>query len=145
MALHYVLLMLMTVIGIKHLYDTNANFRNGVNTVWNGIKTVISTVVNAIVGFFTVTIPTAWNGLVSLFNSIPAWWNGLWTQVGQFFTSLWNEIGNFFTATIPTWVNNFINFFATLPEKIGYIIGTVFGSIVNFGVNASFLIFSGME
>jgi TP901 family phage tail tape measure protein len=126
----------LLVIGIKHLWDTNEGFRNTVTAVWNGIKTTITTVVNAIVGFFTTTIPGAWNGLVSLFNSIPAWWNGLWTQVGQFFTSLWNEIGNFFTATIPTWVNNFINFFATLPEKIGYIIGTVFASIVNFGVNA---------
>ncbi len=124
------------VLGIKHLYDTNANFRNGVNTVWNGIKTVITTVCNAIIGFFTTTIPAAWNGLVSLFNSIPAWWNGLWTNVGQFFTNLWNGIGNFFTTTIPSWINSFINFFNELPEKIGEIIGTLLADIVNFGVDA---------
>ena len=126
----------LLVVGIKHLYDTNANFRNSVNTVWNGIKTVITTVVNAIVGFFTTTIPNAWNGLVALFNSIPAWWNGLWTSVGQFFTNLWNGIGNFFTQTIPQWINNFINFFNELPEKIGEIIGTLLADIVNFGVSA---------
>ena len=126
----------LLVVEIKHLYDTNKNFRNSVNTVWNGIKTVITTVVNAIVGFFTTTIPNAWNGLVALFNSIPAWWSGLWTSVGQFFTNLWNGIGNFFTTTIPSWVNSFINLWNTLPEKIGEIIGTLLADIVNFGVSA---------
>lgn len=126
----------LLVLGIKHLWDTNEGFRIAVTNIWNGIQTVISTVVNAIVGFFTVTIPQAWNGLVSFFQGIPAWWSNLWTQVGQFFTDLWNGIISFFTTTIPQWIQSVIQWFNELPYRIGYAIGQLLASIVNFGVDA---------
>ena len=126
----------LLVVGIKHLWDTNEGFRTAVTNIWNGIKTVISTVVNVIVGFFTVTIPQAWNSLVTFFTGVPAWWSNLWTQVGDFFTNLWNGIISFFTQTIPQWVQSFIQWINQLPYNIGLALGTMLASIVNFGVSA---------
>lgn len=126
----------LLVIGIKHLWDTNEGFRTAVTNIWNNIKAVVSGVVNALVTFFTVTIPQAWNGLVAFFQGIPAWWSALWTQIGQFFTNCWNGIISFFTTTIPQWIQAVITWFNELPYKIGYAIGEILAGIVNFGISA---------
>ncbi len=50
----------LLVIGIKHLWDTNEGFRTAVTNIWNGIKTTIGGVVNAIVGFFKAAKVKLW-------------------------------------------------------------------------------------
>lgn len=107
----------LLVIGIKHLWDTNEGFRNAIINIINGIK-------------------SAWSSLMNFFSGIPAWWSNLWNQVGTFFTNLWNGIISFFTQTIPQWVNSFIKWINKLPYNIGYAIGTMLADIVNFGVDA---------
>lgn len=46
------------------LWNTNENFRNGVIKIWENVKESISGVVTAIVEFFTVTIPNAFNAVI---------------------------------------------------------------------------------
>lgn len=93
------------VAALVTLYNKNETFRNFVNTAWAQIKEVISGVVNALVNFFTVTIPEA-------IDSVIAW-----------FQTLVDNISNFFTVVIPEKINELVQWFTELPERIGYAIG----------------------
>lgn len=123
------------VAGIVILWNTNEGFRNAVIGAWNAIASTAQNVFGAIAGFFTNTLPAAWNSVVSFFNGIPAWWVGLWTQVGQFFTDIWNSIIGFFTTTIPAWIASIGQWFQQLPYNLGLILGMAVAAVMNFGVS----------
>lgn len=105
------------VAALVTLYNKNETFRNFVNTAWAQIKEVISGVVNAIVNFFTVTIPGA-------IDSVIAW-----------FQTLVDNISNFFTVVIPEKINELVQWFTELPERIGYAIGFAIGTLANWVVS----------
>lgn len=114
--------MVITVIGLVvaalvNLYNKNEAFRDFVNTAWAQIKEVISGVVNALVNFFTVTIPGA-------IDSVVAW-----------FQTLVDNISNFFTVVIPEKINELVQRFTELPERIGYAIGFAIGTLANWVVS----------
>ncbi len=54
------------VAGFIHLWNTSEEFRNFWINLWNNIKEIVSTCVDAVVGFFT----GLWTDIVSIFNSI---------------------------------------------------------------------------
>lgn len=97
--------------------------------LWEGIKTVFENAWSRIKTFFTETIP-------SWFNNFIAFCQGFWAGFTGVLKSTWNAIVRFFTETIPQWIQNVIDWFANLPYMIGYLIGQVLGSIVQFGINA---------
>lgn len=116
-------------------------------SIWEGIVSTFENIWNTIVGIADVILGwfgTSWNELwtnvgnffVNLWNGIVTWWNNLWNSIFTFFTNLINSIINFFTVTIPEALNQFVNFIATLPERIGYLIGFIIGSIVKAGIDA---------
>lgn len=105
------------VAALVTLYNKNETFRNFVNTAWAQIKEVISGVVNALVTFFTVTIPGA-------IDAVVAW-----------FQTLANNISNFFTVVIPEKINELVQWFTGLPERIGYAIGFAIGTLANWVVS----------
>lgn len=121
------------VAAFVYLWNNCEEFRNFWINLWDTISQAFSVAWDAIVGFFTTTLPEAWDSVVEWFNQIPAWWNNLWAQVGQFFTDTWNSIVSFFTETIPSWIASIGEWFAQIPYNIGYALGQAVGSVVKFG------------
>lgn len=121
------------VAAFVYLWNNCEEFREFWINLWDTISQAFSVAWDAIVGFFTTTLPEAWDSVVEWFNQIPAWWNNLWAQVGQFFTDTWNSIVSFFTETIPSWIASIGEWFAQIPYNIGYALGQAVGSVVKFG------------
>lgn len=138
------------VAGIVLAYNKCEWFRNGVNAIGEWLKT-----------FFTVTLPNAFKVVVNFFQNN---WkeillfivnpfagafallyknnetfrqkiNEFITAVKTAFTNGWNAIVNFFTTTIPTWINNIVQWFTELPNKIAYELGALVGLLATWGVS----------
>jgi phage tail tape measure protein, TP901 family len=122
--------------GLIYLWNTNEDFRNALISAWEAVSEAFSACWDAIVSFFTETLPAAWQSVVSWFQGIPEWWNGIWMQVGQFFSDCWTAIVNFFTVTIPGVIQSVIDWFQQLPYNIGYALGQGIAAILQFGINA---------
>lgn len=123
------------VAALVTLYTTNEDFRNFVNSAWESIKTVVGGVIDAIVNFFTVTIPDAINGMISWFATLPE-------RISLWLTAALSAIQTWVSNTIAKaiemgsqFVQNVVNFFSTLPERIGYWIGFALGKVVQFGID----------
>lgn len=94
-------------------YTTSEDFRNTVNAAFEAVKNVITTFVNAVVTFFTQTIPGAFNAFVAKVQEIV-------NAIGQFFSNLvstvrelaWN-IGQ----AVQDGINAAIKFIISLPGK----------------------------
>lgn len=80
---------------------------NNWQTVWNGIKDLVSDVCTAIARFFV----DLWNTIVNTFKNIGTWfgdkftsaWNAVqkaWNGAGQFFTGIWNNIKGAFSNVV---------------------------------------------
>ena len=65
-----------------YFWNTSEKFRQFWINLWEAIKTAVSTVVEAIGTFFTVTVPEAFNSFVQFFQ-------GLWEGVKEFFSGIW--------------------------------------------------------
>lgn len=123
------------VAGLVVLWNTNEGFRNAVIKAWNAIKETAVNVWGSICTFFTVTIPNAWNSLVSWFQGIPEWFKGVWDSVLAVFKEWGTNIQLFFIEAIPQVIQRVIDWFNQLPEKIGYALGYALGTIVQWGVD----------
>lgn len=121
-------LIVALVAAFIYLWNTNEDFRNFWINLWDSIKTAFENVWNAIVTFFTETIPNAFQTLKDKINEIC-------NNIKTFFENLWNSIVTFFTETIPQWIQNVIDWFSNLPYEIGYQIGLLLGNIVQFGID----------
>jgi phage-related minor tail protein len=94
-----VIIAIIALIAIFALLWTHCEgFRNFWIGLWEGIKAATKVTVDALVNFFTVTIPNGWNILVAFFIGIPAWFSGLWTGIKTSTMNIWNSIKEFFSA-----------------------------------------------
>ncbi|MFE3574431.1 hypothetical protein [Lysinibacillus sp. NPDC059133] len=71
------------------LYQTNETFRSQVQTVWEAIKTAISTAVTAVSGLIT-----------SIWSQITAFWNENQASIMATASTVWNAIGTVVTTVM---------------------------------------------
>lgn len=96
--------------------------------VWTAISTGISSFVDSVINFFTVTIP-------GVLDSLGQFFSGLWENIKTTFTDGWNAIVSFFTESIPAWIESIGQWFLELPNKIAFALGEALGSIIKWGVD----------
>lgn len=98
------------------LYNKCEWFRDGVNGILKAIKDGFFAAWDGIVEFFTETIPDAWNEMVSFFQGIPGWWNGIWDGIREKFESVWETL--LANPTIRIIVTTITDSFTKLKENL---------------------------
>ena len=106
------------VVAFTVLWNTSDKFRNFWTGLWEGIKKVTSTVVNAIAGFFTKTIPNAIETMLKAYFQLPIKIAELLgkalLKVGEFAVN----IGEKGLEAGKTFLNNVVSFFTKLPSNL---------------------------
>lgn len=143
----------LLIAGFTYLWNTSEGFRNFWIGLWEGIKNAVSTAINFIIEWFNKIVDFVknnWQSLLKLltnpfvggfellYNNCDEFRNfidNLLENIKQVFINAWNSIVVFFTETIPQWIQSVINWFANLPYEIGYQIGQILGSVIQFGLD----------
>lgn len=120
------------VVAIIGLWNNSEAFRNFVTGAFKKIQQVAQVVIDAIVNFFTVTVPSAievvmlhfqilWNKIVSVFD-------GALSAVSGFVSS----VVNFFTVRVPNAVSDMLSAAGRIPGQIASFLGSALSSAASF-------------
>lgn len=120
------------VAAIIGLWNNSEAFRNFVTSAFQKIQQVAQVVIDAIVNFFTVTVPSAievvmlhfqflWNRIVSVFE-------GALSTVSGFVSN----VVNFFTVSVPNAVSNMLSAAGRIPGQIASFLGSALSSAASF-------------
>lgn len=120
------------VAAIIGLWNNSEAFRNFVTGAFQQIQQVAQVVIDAIVNFFTVTVPSAievvmlhfqilWNKIVSVFD-------GALSTVSGFVSN----VVNFFTVRVPNAVENMLSAAGRIPGQIASFLGSALSSAASF-------------
>lgn len=117
-------LIVALVAGFIYLWNNCDSFREFWINLWGTIKEAASAALDAIVSFFTETIPNFIQSIIDWFAQLPdrlaEWGQNVYTTV---------------TTAISNMVDSAITFISELPEKIAYWLGFAAGKVVEFGLN----------
>lgn len=120
------------VVAIIGLWNNSEAFRNFVTGAFQNIQQVAQVVIDAIVNFFTVTVPSAievvmlhfqilWNRIVSVFD-------GALSTVSGFVSN----VVNFFTVRVPNAVSDMLSAAGRIPGQIASFLGRALSSAASF-------------
>ena len=120
------------VVAIVGLWNNSEAFRNFVTSAFQQIQQVAQVVIDAIVNFFTVTVPSAievvmmhfqilWNKIVSVFD-------GALSTVSGFVSN----VVNFFTVKVPNAVSNMLSAAGRIPGQIASFLSSALSSAASF-------------
>lgn len=120
------------VAAIIGLWNNSEAFRNFVTSAFQKIQQVAQVVIDAIVNFFTVTVPSAIEVVMQRFqilrNRIVSVFDGALSTVSGFVSS----VVNFFTVTVPNAVSNMLSAAGRIPGQIASFLGSALSSAASF-------------
>lgn len=120
------------VVAIIGLWNNSEAFRNFVTSAFQQIQQVAQVVIDAIVNFFTVTVPNAIGVVIGFFqnlwNSIVSVFNGALSTVSGFVSS----VVSFFTVSVPNAVSNMLSAAGRIPGQIASFLGSALSSAASF-------------
>lgn len=120
------------VVAIIGLWNNSEAFRNFVTGAFQQIQQVAQVVIDAIVNFFTVTVPNAIGVVIGFFqnlwNSIVRVFNGALSTVSGFVSS----VVSFFTVSVPNAVSNMLSAAGRIPGQIASFLGSALSSAASF-------------
>lgn len=96
-----------------YLWNNCEWFREFWIGLWDSIKAVAGVVVDALVEFFTVTIPEAWNAFVPWVTEL---WNNIWSTISTFASNIWTSVTTWFTNTKDDVVSSVSDLWASVTE-----------------------------
>ena len=123
------------VVAIIGLWNNSEAFRDFVTSAFQQIQQVAQAVIDAIVNFFTVTVPNAIGIVIGFFqnlwSNIVTVFNGALSTVSGFVSS----VVNFFTVRVPNAVSNMLSAAGRIPGQIASFLGSAISSAASFVSN----------
>lgn len=120
------------VAAIIGLWNNSEAFRNFVTGAFRQIQQVAQVVIDAIVNFFTVTVPSAIEVVMLRFqilrNRIVSVFDGALSTVSGFVSS----VVNFFTVRVPNAVSDMLSAAGRIPGQIASFLGSALSSAASF-------------
>lgn len=120
------------VAAIIGLWNNSEAFRNFVTSAFQKIQQVAQVVIDAIVNFFTVTVPSAIEVVMLRFqilrNRIVSVFDGALSTVSGFVSN----VVDFFTVRVPNAVSNMLSAAGRIPGQIASFLGSALSSAASF-------------
>lgn len=123
------------VAGFVYLWNTCEPFKQFWVDLGTNITSFLSTAGQAIVTFFTVTLPVGIQAVLIWFQQLPS-------RIVEFFTQVLTNVQIWATNMIAkaqevgsNFLNDVVNFFSQLPYNVGNFLGMVIGNVAAWVVN----------
>lgn len=120
------------IAAIVLLWNNSEAFRNFVTGAFDAIMSVAQTVIDAIVNFFTATVPNAIGVVVGFFQNL---WNTIVSVFNGALSTVSGFVGNvvrFFTSDVPNGIGNMLSAAGRIPGRIASFLGDALSSAWNF-------------
>lgn len=124
------------VAGLIYAYNHSEKFREIVNNAFAKVKDVVGTIVDALVTFFTETIPTALGSMIEWFKGIPEKISGAISTVVSIVSGVFESVKttvttilNAILSVVKTVWNGIKTAIQTVVDAIKTVISTVFNVI----------------
>lgn len=132
------------VAAFLYLWNNCDSFRQFFIDAWESIKNAAQPVIDALVEFFTVTIPQAWNSftawLPGFIDSIVSWFQGLPSKIWTWLTVAASHVASWgmsIWSSASSWVSNLVStvvdWFRGLPGKIWTWLSTAIARVSVWG------------